>query len=99
MLDLLVLALLVLLVWRTWPPRQTPRPRVPTPPGETATVDGFRGAVPPNRFVVVRWPQGRLEYQGCIGGRAREVYEHTHPAKGEVVEFWELGTRRGHKEA
>jgi len=57
----------------------------------------FPGAVPPNRYVVVRWPQGRLEYQGCIGAHARRVWEHTHPAQGEEIEFWEMGDCRGHK--
>jgi hypothetical protein len=58
---------------------------------------GFAGAIPPNRYVVVRWPQGRLEYQGASGASARMAYEHTPPAVGEEVEFWELGNRRGHK--
>jgi hypothetical protein len=58
----------------------------------------FRGAVPPNRYVVVRWPEGRLVYQGCVGAKAREVYEYTPPGPGEHVEFWELDERRGVKE-
>lgn len=73
------------------------RPSLPGRPKPTTAREGYPGAVPPNRFVVVRWPEGRLVYQGCLGARAREAYEHAHPAAGEEVEFWELGTRRGHK--
>lgn len=58
----------------------------------------YAGAVPPNRFVVVRRPTGTLEYQGCLGAKAREVFEHTHPRVNEIVQLWELGTCRGHKE-
>lgn len=59
----------------------------------------FPGAIPPSRYVVVRWPDGHHFYSGCVGALARTVYEHLHPAPGEEVEFWELGDRRGHKAA
>lgn len=58
---------------------------------------GYPGAVPPNRFVVVRWPGELYFYQGADGSAAKKMYEHTHPGKGQEVEFWELGSRRGHK--
>lgn len=57
----------------------------------------YPGAVPPNRFVVVRWPGEVYHYQGCQGAQARQIYEHNHPKPGESVEFWELGTQRGRK--
>ncbi len=58
---------------------------------------GFPGAVPPSRYVVVRWPDGHHFYSGCSGAEGRRMYEHTPPGKGETVEFWELGSRRGYK--
>ena len=64
---------------------------------ETSNRRDFRGAVPPNRYCVVRWPDGHHFYNGCVGSQARQLYEHTHPQPGEEVEFWELGDRRGHK--
>ena len=98
-----VLGLQVLVCWwlydirRALGLRARPRLLAPTPaPAKDRTA--FPGAVPPNRYVVVRWPQQRLEYAGCAGGRAREVFEAAHPAPGEDVEFWELGSRRGIKE-
>lgn len=54
------------------------RPSLPGSPKATTYRTGFPGAVPPNRFVVVRWPDGVHVYQGCIGADARKVYEHTH---------------------
>ena len=66
-------------------------------PEGVPTRPGFPGAVPPARYCVVRWPDGHHFYNGCGGAEARRMYEHTPPAKGEVVEFWELGSRRGYK--
>ncbi len=66
-------------------------------PEGVPTRPGFVGAVPPSRYVVVRWPDGHHFYSGCSGAAARKMYEHTPPAKGETVEFWELGSRRGYK--
>ena len=99
-----VVLLLVPVLWMLWDIRRAlgllghpghtffPKPQPPA-----SHRPEFRGAIPPNRYVVVRWPQGWLEYQGCVGAQARTTYEHTHPAPGEEIEFWELGDRRGHK--
>lgn len=59
----------------------------------------YRGAVPPAKYEVVRWPRGMVHYNGTVGRQARESYEYQHPLPGEAVELWELGTCRGHKEA
>ena len=95
-------AMLALALWWLFDIRRALRLRAVPRIGRTQKPTSqslFGGAVPPNRFVVVKWPTGQLAYQGCIGARAREVYEHTHPgAPGESVEFWELGSRRGIKE-
>lgn len=72
----------------------SPRPKAVTAGGAR---EGFPGAVPPSRFVVVRWPDGHHFYSGCDGAKGRKMFEHTNPAPGEEVEFWELGDRRGHK--
>jgi hypothetical protein len=57
----------------------------------------FRGAIPPNRFVVIRWPDGLHLYGGCLGAKAREAYDAHHPAIGEEIELWELDACRGSK--
>ena len=96
-----VLLLQAMTLWLLWEIRRAlgvrGRPRLRPLQRPSREWPDFKGAIPPNRYVVVRWPQGRLEYQGCIGAKARETYEHTHPAAGEEVEFWELGDRRGQK--
>lgn len=93
---------LALLLWLVWDLRRAlglrARPSLPGRPAlPTTDRAAFPGAVPPNRYVVVHWPMGDLRYAGCVGAEARRVWEHTHPAPGEEVEFWELGNRRGHK--
>jgi hypothetical protein len=98
-----VLGLLVVVLWLLWDIRRTlglrARPGLPGLPARPTTHrPDFRGAVPPSRFVVIRWPRGLIHYNGCVGALARKEYEHQHPAPGEEVEFWELGDRRGHKE-
>ena len=60
--------------------------------------DGFLGAVAPNRYAVVRWPEGVMHYQGCVPGLARQTYEHSHPLAKESIEIWEGSVCRGHKE-
>jgi hypothetical protein len=98
----LLLVPLAVALWWLWDIRRAlrlgalPARRSSTALERTRRPD-FPGAVPPNRYVVVRWPMERLEYAGCIGAKAREVYEHSHPGSGEEVEFWELGVCRGHK--
>lgn len=97
----LVLVGQMVTLWLLWGIRRSlgvrSRVRLPGRSVSPEVRDAFPGAVPPNRYVVVRWPMGRLEYQGCIGAHARQKYEDTHPAAGEEVEFWELGDRRGYK--
>lgn len=98
----LLLALLLVLVWEMWEVRRAlglrGRPGVPTlAPRPTTHRPDFQGAVPPNRYAVVRWPDGHHFYRGCVGALARQMYERTHPGPGEEVELWELGDRRGHK--
>lgn len=99
----LILLLLVGIAWELWEVRRAlglrARPALPRRHSlPTARRPDYRGAVPPARFAVVRWPDGHHFYLGCEGAAARRMYEHTHPAVGEEVEFWELGDRRGHKE-
>jgi len=77
-------------------------PRLTTPrhshPKEVATSPvHYPGAVPPNSWVVVRWPGEIYHYKGCAGAEARQKYEYNHPAPGEAVEIWNLGTQRGRK--
>lgn len=97
-----ILTLQAGILWLLWDIRRVLRLRA-IPPIMAKTVpaarsrEGFPGAVPPARFAVVRWPDGHHFYRGCVGAEARRIYEHTHPAPGEEVEFWELGDRRGHK--
>lgn len=94
---LLVLPL-ALALWWLWDIRRVLRVRHLTPVApRRGTRANFAGALPPNRYVVVRWPKGTLEYAGCQGATARQVYEHAHPRHGEEVELWEQGTCRGHK--
>lgn len=92
---------LAVALWWLWEIRKTlglrARPIVRLPSTPKLRRPDFRGAIPPNRFVVVRWPDGLLFYQGAYGAEARKMYEHTHPGPGEEVEFWELGECRGHK--
>jgi hypothetical protein len=101
-----LLAGLALLLWWVWDIRRALglrlRPTLRNAPGETIPTDrgatrSFPGAIPPCRYVVVRWPDGHHFYGGCIGAMARRTYEHLHPKPGEEIEFWELGNRRGHK--
>lgn len=92
----------VFLLWMVWDIRRVLRvralpPLLPRSAPKAATREGFPGAVPPARFVVVRWPDGHHFYSGCEGAVARKAYEHLHPGVGEEVEFWELAERRGHK--
>ena len=110
MIQLLV-GLGVLICWNCWQcyriaqtlgARTSPLPvRVVGPPASASVrpSEGFLGALAPNRFVVVRWPQGMMHYQGCLPGLARQTYEHSHPLPNESVELWENATCRGHKEA
>jgi hypothetical protein len=78
------------------------RPFLRTTRGPTSapaeTVRAWVGSQPPNRYTVVRWPSGQRHYEGCVAKLARETFEHNHPARGEEVELWELGNRRGHKQ-
>lgn len=96
-----LVGLQVLACWWIWDVRRAmglrARPTLPHRSVETKARPDFKGAIPPNRYVVVQWPSGNHVYRGCIGAEARKIYEHTHPAVGEEVEFWELGNRRGHK--
>lgn len=94
LLVLLVLALRW--IWEIRKAVQRPSPS-PVPGPVTDAPAGFTGAVPPERYVVMRWPSGQKHYGGCIGAQAREVFEHNHPGTGEAVELWELGTCRGRK--
>ena len=99
--GVLLLGLLVVLWW-TWDIRRALGLRARVRGVHTSTKQAiaraeFRGAIPPERFVVVRWPQGLKHYGGCYGAAARQVYEHQNPLPGESVEFWELGDRRGEK--
>lgn len=100
-MDGVTVVLLLLGLWLLWDIRRTlglrGRPALPGRPVATTDRGRFPGALPPNRFVVVRWPDGHQFYQGTQGAQARQVYEHLHPRPGEDVEFWELGARRGHK--
>lgn len=73
------------------------KPRIPLVQKTSYRRADFRGALPPNRFAVVRWPDGLHLYQGCVGAKAREVYDQHHPAQGEEIELWELGDCRGSK--
>jgi hypothetical protein len=57
----------------------------------------FRGAIPPARYCVVRWPDGLHLYNGCYGAQAREAFDRNNPASGEEIELWELGDCRGVK--
>jgi hypothetical protein len=57
----------------------------------------YVGAIHGHRFVVVRRPTDTVEYGGWSGGRAREVYETTYPARGEIVELWDKDICRGRK--
>ena len=98
----LLLGLLVVL-WLLWDVRRALRlrwrPRVArTSQSQARAQVEFRGAVPPERYVVMRWPGGIKHYGGCLGADARKTYEHQHPKPGESVEFWELDARRGVKE-
>ena len=70
---------------------------LPTRPKATSARADFQGAIPPERYVVMRWPLGVKHYGGCNGAAARREFEGQHPRAGEEVEFWELGDRRGHK--
>ena len=101
MIWAVLLALQVGILVCCWDTRRVLRlravPGLPRLVPKASTRAGFAGAVPPARYVVVRWPDGHHFYHGCQGAEARKVYEHTHPAAGEEVEFWELGDRRGHK--
>ena len=96
-----LLGLHLVCLWLLWEIRRSlgvrGRPRLLARQTPTVARPDFPGAIPPNRYVVVRWPQGRLEYQGCVGSLARQVYEQATPNAGEEVEFWELGNQRGHK--
>ena len=97
-----LLGLLLLEGWVLWDIRRVLRlralpPVLPPAPAAVADRPGYPGAVPPDRYVVVRWPDGHRFYRGCVGATARKTYEHLHPAPGEEVEFWELSSRRGHK--
>ena len=99
----LLVALALGQLWLLWDVRRALRlrlrPSVTRTSAKAAAIrDRFPGAVPPERFVVMRWPQGLKHYGGCEGARARTTYEHQHPAPGETVEFWELDNRRGVKE-
>jgi hypothetical protein len=97
---LLVLGLVQ--VWWLWEVRKSlglrARPRLIR---TTARLRGYRadfhGAVPPARYCVVRWPDGQLLYNGCVGALAREAYERVWPEAGQEVELWELEHCRGHK--
>jgi hypothetical protein len=96
------LVLQALVLWLLWDIRRAlrlrARPFVRTNAKAEARRAAFAGAVPPERYVVVRWPQGLKHYGGCLGAEARKTYEHQHPKPGESVEFWELGDCRGVKE-
>jgi hypothetical protein len=97
-----LLGLQAVILWLLWDIRRAlrlrPRPRFARSNAKAETRRAqFPGAVPPERFVVVRWPQGLKHYGGCDGASARKVYEHQHPSPGEEVEFWELGDCRGRK--
>lgn len=100
-MDWVLLGLLVLVLWWLWDIRRVLGVRRLLYPLTSRPVsrsrEGFRGAVAPARYVVVRWPSGQYVYNGCQGAEARTIYEHAHPAPGEEVEFWELGDCRGHK--
>lgn len=101
------LVLIAGLYWWVWDFRREVRTRVLVEAAtraaglgepDTAPVrSGFAGAVPPARYVVVRWPGELKFYNGCDGSAAKKMYENTAPGKGETVEFWELGSRRGYK--
>lgn len=97
-----LLGLLLIALWWLWEIRRTlgirKRPRlVRTSGARRAFREGFKGAVAPNRFVVVRWPDGLLFYEGARGALARECYDRNHPSAGEEFELWENGDCRGHK--
>ena len=90
------------IIWRMWPRQLPVSLSVASHPEPQASVHcppGFKGAEAPNRYLVIYWPTGRVGYAGCLGGLARQVYEHAHPATGEAVEFWDQAVCRGHKEA
>ena len=75
------------------------RPSLPVSDPKPALVRAdFQGAMRPNRFIVVRWPDGSLYYQGSLGAAARDVYTNNHPRPGESLELWEHGHRRAIKE-
>jgi hypothetical protein len=91
-------------LWAAWEFRRLRRVlegvrRVPVPLTGSAPLapTGFRGAVPPNRFVVVKWPGEIYLYQGCLGAMARNAYVNNHPIAGERIELWENGDCRGSK--
>jgi hypothetical protein len=59
--------------------------------------EGFKGAIPPARYCVVRWPDGLHLYNGCYGAQAREAFDRNNPEAGEEIELWELDNCRGVK--
>lgn len=99
---LLNLVALAVLIWLVWDIRRALRLRTlpPLPSFSRTPVtsqSAFTGALPPERYVVIRWPQGQKHYGGADGAAARKVYEYAHPLPGETVEFWENSDRRGEK--
>jgi hypothetical protein len=101
-MDWAILACLVLALYWLWEIRRvlgvrsrTRLVRRLTP--QSLRRDGFKGAIPPARFVVVRWPDGLYFYNGCYGAQAREAYDRNNPQAGEEIELWELGNCRSVK--
>lgn len=102
-LPLVDVTLLVPIAWWLWEIRRAlglrarPRSRFAKKATPSLRRADFKGAVPPNRFVVIRWPDALFLYQGTGGAAAREAYARNHPSIGEEIEFWENTECRGHK--
>jgi hypothetical protein len=96
-----ILAGLVLALYWLWEIRRTLGVRTPSRLVRRLTPSlrraDFRGAIPPARYCVVRWPDGLLLYNGCYGAQAREAFDRNNPQAGEEIELWELGNCRGVK--